>query len=178
MIMDAQLNLLDRSTLVVWRATNLIGWAALGALIGIEAHWGVVQLRGFSSTAGFYRGGAFEPELGLGSTLSMLMARATVSLFAAYTIGMLVGRRTARWQTLMAAFAALAYVLTALVGLEHSRAGAALIFGLGDRELHWAVPNPLWRMLLHDGVIALTVPLAAWVAMRVVRERAGLRGVA
>lgn len=169
--MDTQLSPLDRSTLVLWRVTNLLGWPALGTLIAIQVHWLVVQLAGFSSTAGYYRGGAFDPELGVLSTLRMLGWRAAVSVVAAYTIGILVAGKTARWQTTMAALAALAYVLTALIGLEHSRNAAYMVFGLGEFERDWAVPNATWRMLLHDGVMVLTVPLAASLARRTVNER-------
>jgi len=157
--MATQLNALDRWTLIVWRASNLLGWPGLGALIAIQVHWLVVQLWSLPVTAGYHLRGA--TERGAEPLLRIFGARAIVALIAGLAIGLLA-RKAYQWQALLAALAALAYVVTVMVTLEHNAAGARLLFGLGDIELDDLVPNSLPRALLHDTVIAATIPIATW----------------
>lgn len=171
--MHAQLGLFDRGTLLLWRATNLTGWTALGVMLAIEVHWLVVQMFGFSQTARFHRGGAFSAELGAVTTARFLVARLVVTVIAAAAIGLLAGRKLFRWHSSMAAIGSAAYVLTVLIVLEHNVGGSSTVFGLVEGERSSLIDNSISRMALHDAIITLTVPAAAGVAARSYRKRRG-----
>jgi len=125
--MQDRLEGIDRATLGFWRATNVLAWSALAIVVGVVIHQSWVHLvprvtRGWLNGSFLFslneRQNASQYTTWF--VLPKYFAKAIGEVLIGFAIGGIVGAKVWKKQWLVAAGAALGYVLFTVVRLEYA----------------------------------------------------------
>jgi hypothetical protein len=147
MRVDAAMNSADRTTLRVWRAANILGWPLLALCLSLFLR------RGFESAAALYGHSLADvfdwPSYGEYALLVLLPS----SVLCGCLIGSIVGARVFWKPTTIALVVSGLFAISTLVIMRSENTPHATY-------IHW----------ISAGIVALTVPVAGVIALRISRR--------
>lgn len=166
---------LDRTTLALWRTTNLVGWAALALGAALTIHWAAAEYsdRYFPQA---YLNRKWEWLSGW-FILPSFAFRFGVSLLIAVAVGGIVGTKAWKHQPLFAAGVATAYSLITIFAIA-IYAGPVDTYRAGPQEIPVTGPTLAHGFggygaggWIYDLLTLSTVPIAALCARFVAKHR-------
>jgi hypothetical protein len=167
---------LDRTTLAVWRTTNMIGWAAFAVAAALAVHWLAAEYSG-RYFANAYLNAKPDFSWTVWFVLPKLAFRLGVTIIVALAIGGIVGMKTWRRQPLLAASAAAVYSLITIFSLQ-SFAGSVGTFRTGPQDILVTASRPGFGLggtgaagWVYDLLVLSTIPIAAAWARHVAKLR-------